>query len=146
MEEEKEKKLPYSVSSKEEVKLTPEYPVCLEDDTTHRCYLLPYGRWVIGREDNEDPKQQDVAILTDDLCISRHHVLVKVVRNLIGELRVLIRDHREVKNHTHVLVDETGEVLSTDSDYDLYNQSELLMGKTWFIVHCLDNKDTLSPD
>lgn len=135
--EEEEKKLPYSISSKEEMKLTPDYPVCFEDETTHRCYLLPYGKWVIGREDKEDPKEQDVAILTGDLFISRRHAVVKVEENLIGKMSVVIRDYKEVKNHTRVLLNEKGEVLSTNDDYELYDQSELLIGRTWFIVHCL---------
>lgn len=135
--DEQDKKLPYRVRSKEEMKLTHDYPVCLEDEYTGICYLLPYGKWVIGREDKDVSKKPDVSIDTEDLYISRRHAMVTVDTDFIDEIAVRIRDFKEVKNHTRVLLNEVAEVMNTDSDYDLYDQYELLIGKTWFIIHRL---------
>ncbi len=108
------------------------YHAYLKDESNGMCYILPYGEWVIGRKDEDE--EIDIPIVTDEKYMpymSRHHAIVKVERNLIGENSVYIRDFEYTTNHTYV------DRIPMDAtfNYQLFDGDIVRMGLTYFTVH-----------
>ena len=100
----------------------------IKDETTGKCYVIPFGRWSIGRKDDLD---LDIPIETEDLYMSRQQAVVTLRRNIIGEYSLFIRDTMKRTNSARV----DGYKIDNDFDYQLHDGSRLLMGYTEFSVH-----------
>ena len=100
----------------------------IKDETTGKCYVIPYGCWTVGRKDDID---LDIPIETDDLYMSREQAVIMLRKNIIGENSLFIRD--TVKRANSARVD--GYKIDNDFDFQLYNGTTLMMGYTNFTVH-----------
>lgn len=109
------------------------YEAYLKDEVTGVCYMLPYGKWVIGRKD-EDTADTDIPVTTTEKSMpymSCHHAVLTLKRNLIGENVLYIRDFKETTNHTYV----DRQPLDEKFDYQLFDKDVVRMGLTLFTAH-----------
>ena len=104
------------------------FNVYFKDETTEKCYGIPTGFFTIGRRDDKDV---DIAIETEDTCISRIHADVKMVVNMIGEFSLFIRDTTTRLNPTEV----NERPIGPHFFYQLYDGDVVQMGYTDFTVH-----------
>lgn len=134
------------------------YTAYITDQKTGKCYVIPEGRWCIGRRDDEEPRislETGIPIETDDLYMSRLHAHITLYKNIIGENTLTICDVPERLNPTHA--DGYQSYLRYGSQ--LFNGSEFEMGYTVFTVHlcpegpihpshkqATDNPDKPAPD
>ena len=107
----------------------------LKDETTGKCYVIPPGKWSVGRKDNDisgfaDDKKIDLRIETVDTTISRYQADIILRENIIGEYSLFIRDTSKRKNATYV----DGFRISSSFDFQLFDNSSILMGSTYFTV------------
>lgn len=107
----------------------------IKDETTGKCYVIPYGTWYIGRKDEDRegcPENMEVSIPieTEDLYMSRVHAVMTLRKNIIGENSLFIRDTKSRKNST--LVD--GFSIENYYDFQVFDNSVLRIGRTLFSV------------
>ena len=113
------------------------YTAYITDQKTGQCYVIPEGRWCIGRRDDEEPRislETGIPIETDDLYMSRRHAHITLYKNIIGENTLTIYDiggRGGRENPTHV----DGYQSSLRYGSQLFNGSEFEMGYTIFTVH-----------
>ena len=109
------------------------YEAYLKDEATGICYMLPYGKWVIGRKDEEET-DIDIPVTTTPKFMpymSHRHAILTLKRTLIGENALYIRDFKETTNHTYV----DRQPLADSFDYQLFDKDVVRMGLTLFTAH-----------
>ncbi|HJD11512.1 MAG TPA: FHA domain-containing protein [Candidatus Phocaeicola caecigallinarum] len=109
------------------------YEAYLKDEATGICYMLPYGKWVIGRKDEEET-DIDIPVTTTPKFMpymSHRHAILTLKRNLIGENALYIRDFKGTTNHTYV----DRQPLADSFDYQLFDKDVVRMGLTLFTAH-----------
>ena len=109
------------------------YEAYLKDEATGICYMLPYGKWVIGRKDEEET-DIDIPVTTTPKFMpymSHRHAILTLKRNLIGENALYIRDFKGTTNHTYV----DRQPLADSFDYQLFDKDVVRMGLTLLTAH-----------
>ena len=71
----------------------------IQDMTTGKCYVIPYGEWTVGRKDDIP---LDIPIETEDGYMSRRHAVISLYKNIIGENSLYICDTLKRVNPTIV--------------------------------------------
>lgn len=103
--------------------------VYLKDEQTGKCYTLPiHGEWVAGRKADLD---LDIAIETDDDCMSRRHTVFHLSKNVLKEFVLTVKDFKETTNPTYV-----GRVPINHKFWmQILDGDIMLIGKSFISVH-----------
>lgn len=87
------------------------------------AYSLHLGRNLVGRKSKSS--NADVQIPTDDLQMSREHVIINVMKISDGRIKALVRNYKE-----HVATSINGMPLNADDEVVLTNGIDLKLGNT----------------
>ena len=112
----------------EKTAMDPRNKAYIKDETTGKCYIIPFGFWSVGRKDDIDV---DLPVETQDEYMSRKHANIILRKNIIGENALYICDTVARKNPTEV----DGYRIGHHYNFQLFDGSTVLMGYTRFTVH-----------
>jgi len=110
------------------------------DKDNPKCYVIPEGRYSIGRKDDIP---LDIPIETEDLYMSRQHAFITHRKNIIGENILTICDTFTKKNPTHI---NDRYMVGNGYEYQLYDGDIIEMGYTLFTVHLNPTAKSINPN